>query len=75
MRPACAERALDSGRDRAHDDAELAAHLRAHLVHDDLEARVARDRLDEREDLLERLALQRIQAHLCGDTHGRSYNR
>ena len=72
---AAVERSFDCCRDRAHDDAELAAHLRAQLIDDDLETRIAGDRLDEPEDLLERLTLERIETHLGGDAHGSSYKR
>jgi hypothetical protein len=49
--------------------AAVIAHLRAQLIDDDLEALVARDGLDEREDLLDRLPLQRIEAHFGSDAH------
>jgi hypothetical protein len=55
LRPPAREAAIERRLQTFPSRSELAAQLRAHLVHDDLEPRVALDRLDEREDLLERL--------------------
>ena len=46
-----------------------------HSTREDLDAAVAADRVDEREDLVDRLRRQRVQTHLDGDAHVCSYQR